>query len=107
MQAVVARVTADGTLDAGGGQGGHVSHDLGGEAVILAVAELADDRIVLAGLLRGPGRSPAVRACARMARSPPSFGASGFTDLVVLPDGDVVAGGSTEGDALLAEFPSR
>ncbi|HEY0993805.1 MAG TPA: hypothetical protein VGD80_42410 [Kofleriaceae bacterium] len=111
----VARLDGTGTLDATFGGRGYVLHDLG-HVAIGTIAELADGSVMLAG---GLGDDPlAFRALAvRLAPDgslDASFGESGrvvvdqgesfFAGLVVMADGEVVAGGFLGQSALLATF---
>ena len=111
----VARFDAAGALDASFGGRGYVTHDLGKTAIV-AIAERTDGSLILAGTVP---TSLAYRAL--IVRLAPdgsldtSFGQGGrllldkefssFSGLVVMADGEVIAGGSAGDAALLMTFP--
>lgn len=115
-KAVVARFDGMGTLDASLGGRGYVTHDLQG-AVILAIAELADGSVMLAGAVQTDQLSfrALVVRLTRDGSLDAGFGENGrlmldegdslFSGLVVMPDGEVVAGGYLGQKALLMTLP--
>jgi uncharacterized delta-60 repeat protein len=115
----VARFDGAGVLDASFGGRGYVTHDLG-NAAIVAIAELADGGVMLAGMVPPRGQQTSRALSVRLAPDgslDTSFGESArfilemessfFSGLVVMPDGEVIAGGSSGEGALLVAFPPR
>jgi uncharacterized delta-60 repeat protein len=113
---IVARFDGTGTLDASFGGHGYVTYDFG-RASIVAIVELTDGGVLLAGVLEISAlayRALIVRL-ARDGSPDASFGERGrfvldkdnsfFSGLVVTADGDVIAGGSSGERALLMTFP--
>jgi uncharacterized delta-60 repeat protein len=111
----VARFDASGTLDTNFGGRGYVTYDLGPTAIV-AIAERSDGSLILAGTVP---TSLAHRALiVRLGRDgslDTRFGdggrflldkeSSSFSGLVVMADGEVIAGGSAGDAALLMSFP--
>ena len=111
----VARFDGTGTLDASFGGRGYVTHDLG-ETSIVAIAERPDGSVVLAGTV--PARLSVRALIVQLAPDgslDTRFGDGGrlvvdrddsfFSSLVVMADGEVIAGGSSGDGALLMTFP--
>jgi uncharacterized delta-60 repeat protein len=111
----VARLDGTGALDASFGGRGYVTHDLGPTSIV-AIAERADGSVILAGSV--PTRLSVRALIVRLAPDgslDTGFGDGGrlvldrdnsfFSGLVVMPDGEVIAGGSSGEGALLMTFP--
>jgi uncharacterized delta-60 repeat protein len=116
---VVARFDGAGALDPSLGGRGYVAHDLG-YATIVAIAELPDGSTMLVGRLAVPGPQEFTALVVRLAPDgslDASFADGGrfmldeqptvLTGLVVMADGEVIAGGYASDGALLVAFPPR
>jgi uncharacterized delta-60 repeat protein len=115
----VARFDSRGVLDASLGGRGYVTHDLG-NATVASIAELADGSVMLAGTISMPGRTSYRALIVRLAPDgslDAAFGDHGrlvldtdysfISSLVVLADGEAIAGGDSGNGALLVTFPAR
>src|SRR6185436_11469915 len=114
----VAKFQDGGHLDPSFGGHGYVTLDLG-PATIVGIAELADDGVMLCGAVRTDTQSfrGLIVRLRQDGSLDDSFGDKGrlmldrgdslFSSLVVMDDGEVIAGGYLGYQGLLAKFPSR